>query len=88
MSIRIAGKTHSVAETSKGLSQTDGKKKPEKFSPKPFLKMMKASGTNVFECLAQGVKGFDFTKRAVTKGAVKPPTATVQLPTNAPVNRR
>jgi len=88
MSMRIANKTHAVDTVRRGLSQTEGKKKPTTFSIKHYLKTMKASGTNVFECIAQGVKGFDFTKRTVTKGAVKPPKATVQLPTNAPVNRR
>ena len=87
MSMRVGEGTHSVAEIPKGLSRTEGKKKPEKFSVKHSLKTLTASGTNIFECGSQGVKGFKWADR-VTKGAVKPPKASVQLPTNAPVNRR
>ncbi|NGX63963.1 MAG: hypothetical protein KR126chlam6_01386 [Candidatus Anoxychlamydiales bacterium] len=87
MSFRGVSGDRPVERLRKGLSQTEGKKKPGKFSIKHSLKTLRASGTNIFECIAQGVKGFSWANR-VTKGAVKPPKGSFPLPTNASVNRR
>lgn len=73
-----------IEETSKGLSQSEGKKKPEKFRSKPLFKKVVASGTNNSECITQGVKGFDFKNRTITKGAIKEAKGNFPLPTNVP----